>query len=167
MLNNSQKIKEYFNLSGYYLRLILTNQQLTLISYNSLLLNGIKYESRINLDEIKRNEKIKDYTVSGLYEFIIKKINEKKYTIKGDQNYVVLSLLESNKSNLDKCIQLTMLRNKYFFTSDYENVLSNVILNLRQENKNMRNEITEIKNMLKANNKNNLVNKQPQAEVKY
>jgi serine/threonine protein phosphatase PrpC len=169
MLNNSQKIKEFFNLNGYYLRLILTNQQLTLISYNSLLLNGIKYESRINYDEIKRNEKIKDFTVSGLYDLIIKKINEKKFSIKGDQNYVVLSLLETNKPNADKDIQLTMLRNKYFFTSDYENVLANVIMNLRQENKHLKSELAEIKNMLKSNNNNNninLVNRNQHAEVK-
>ena len=28
MLNNSQRINEYYNLNGYYLRLFLTNQQL-------------------------------------------------------------------------------------------------------------------------------------------
>lgn len=164
MLNNSQRIKEYFNINGYYLRLFLTNQQLTLISYNSVLLNGIKYESKINLDEIQRNDKIKNLTVLGLYELIIKKISEKKFMIKGDQNCVVLTLLEGSTFNADTDIQLSMLRNKYFFTSEYENVLSYVIMNLRNENKYMKNEINEIKNMLRSNN-NNLTDRQSHAHA--
>ena len=51
---NSNKIKEFFNINGYYLKLYLTNQDLSLTSYNSNLLNGIKYESKINSEEIKR-----------------------------------------------------------------------------------------------------------------
>ena len=84
---NSNKIKEFFNLNGYYLKLYLTNQDLSLTSYNSNLLNGIKYESKINSEEIKRNEKIKNLTVYNLYELISKKINEKKALIQGDINY--------------------------------------------------------------------------------
>lgn len=73
-----QKIKEYFNLEGYYLRLYLTNNQLSLISYNSNLLNGIKYESKINSEDIKANDKIKNLTFIELYDLISKKIREKK-----------------------------------------------------------------------------------------
>ena len=152
MLNNSQKIKEYYNFNGYYLRLLLTNQQLSLICYNSSLLNGIKYELNIDIESIQRNEKINQLTLSGLSEGIIKKIAEKKCIINGDQNCVILSLLESGNSQLENNIQLTLYKNKSFYTNEYENVLANVIMNLRQESKNMKNEINEIKNILKSNN---------------
>ena len=47
MLNTNERIKDFYNLQGYYLRLHLTNQQLSLISYNSNLLDGIKYNISI------------------------------------------------------------------------------------------------------------------------
>ena len=53
-MNVSQRIKEYFNLNGYYLRLSLTNELLLLTSFNSELLDGIKYETLINADVIKK-----------------------------------------------------------------------------------------------------------------
>ena len=56
MLNNSQIIKEYYDFNGYYLRLLLTNQQqLSLICYNSNLINGIKYELNVDIESIQRN----------------------------------------------------------------------------------------------------------------
>ena len=145
---NSNKIKEFFNLNGYYLKLYLTNQDLSLTSYNSNLLNGIKYESKINSEEIKRNEKIKNLTVYNLYELISKKISEKKALIQGDINAITLSLLENAKSISNNDVQITMLKNNKSHTSEYENVLSNVIKNLKEENRNIKNEITEIKNLV-------------------
>ena len=145
---NSNKIKEFFNLNGYYLKLYLTNQDLSLTSYNSNLLNGIRYESRINLEEIKRNEKIKNLTVFNLYELISKKIGEKMALIQGDANAITLSLLENPKSISNNDIQLTLLKNNRSHTSEYENLLSNVIRNLKEENKNIKNEINEIKNLV-------------------
>ena len=157
MLNNIQRINEYYNLNGYYLRLFLTNQQLSLISFNSILLNGIKYELKINLEYIQKNEKIKNLTIFKLYELITNKINENKFAINGDQNCVILSLLETTIFNPNKDIQFSLVKNKYFFITEYESVLSNILLNLRQENKYMKSEINEIKNILKANN-NNILN---------
>jgi len=145
---NSNKIKEFFNLNGYYLRLFLTNQDLSLTSYNSNLLNGIKYESKINSEEIKRNEKIKNLTVYNLYELITKKISEKKALIQGDVNAITLSLLENVKSMSNNDVQITLLKNNRSHTSEYENVLSNVIRNLKEENRNIKNEINEIKNLV-------------------
>jgi serine/threonine protein phosphatase PrpC len=145
---NSNKIKEFFNLNGYYLRLYLTNQDLSLISFNSNLLNGIKYESKINSEEIKRNEKIKNLTVYSLYELISKKISEKKALIQGDLNAITLSLLENAKSFSNNDVQIILLKNNRSHTSEYENVLSNVIKNLKEENRNIKNEINEIKNLV-------------------
>jgi len=148
MSSHTHKIKEFFNLNGYYLRLSLTSQQLALVSYNSLLLNGIKYESKINLEEIKRNDKIKNLTVIGLYDLISKKIGEKKFLLQGEQNCLTLSLLENMTFNASSDIQLTLIKNNKSFTTEYENVLSNVIMNLKEENRNIKNEINEIKNIL-------------------
>jgi len=145
---NCQKIKEYFNLKGYYLRLYLTNNQLSLISYNSDLLNGIKYESKINSEDIKANDKIKNFTVVDLYDLISKKIREKKIMIQGNTDSITLSLLENENINNDKNIQLILLKNNRVFVTEYENVLSNTIKNLKEENKIIRNEINEIKNIL-------------------
>jgi hypothetical protein len=145
---NSNKIKEFFNLNGYYLRLYLTNQDLSLISFNSNLLNGIKYESKINSEEIKRNEKLKNLTVYSLYELISKKISEKRALIQGDLNAITLSLLENAKSFSNNDVQIILLKNNRSHTSEYENVLSNVIKNLKEENRNIKNEINEIKNLV-------------------
>ena len=152
MLDRINKIKEYFNINGYYLRLHLTNQLISLISYNSNKLNGIKYESKINSDEIKRNNKIKNLTVQGLYELIHKKINEKKIIIQGDENCVTLTLLENIAFNSNNDIQLTLVKNNRDYINEYEKILSNVIMNLKEENKNIKNELNEIKKILYKNN---------------
>jgi serine/threonine protein phosphatase PrpC len=161
MLNSNPKIKEYYNLNGYYLRLFLTTQQLSLISYNSNLLDGIKYELNIKLEDIQKNATIRQLTVAGLYELIIKKINEKRIMINGDQNSVILTLLETGLSGTGNNIQLSMFRNRSFYANEYENVLANVISNLRQENNIMKNEINEIKNILKTSNLINRINSLP------
>ena len=165
----TQNIKEFYNLNGYYLRLSLVNQQLSLISYNYNLLDGIKYESKINSLDIKNNDKIKHLSLIGLYELICLKIKENKYIIKGDENNITLSLLDNIQSNPNKDIQIILLRNNNNLINEYENVISNIIMNLREDNKNLHNEINEIRNLLiSSNNNNNILSnsKRPMAEVK-
>ena len=169
MLDNNQKIKEYFNLNGYYLRINLTNQQLQLISYNSNLLNGIKYEKIFTLEEIKKDDKIKNLTLAGLYDLINKKIKENRILVANNGlNNVTLMLIENVSFNPKTDVQICLNQNGAHHQSEYEIVLSNVIMNMREENKNLRNEINEIKNYLKSGNKNNIVpnNNQQFAEVK-
>ena len=163
---NFESIKEFYDLNGYYLRLYLTNQQLSLVSYNSNILDGIKYETNINSKDIIKNDKIKNLTPKELSELIIKKIKENKIIVKGDENIVILSLLNNIESNPNKDIQISLLKNNKCITSEYENVISKIIMDLREENKNMRNEIKEIKNILKSFNNNNISRKRQTAEVK-
>ena len=165
MLNNTQKIKDFFNLNGYFLRLNLTSQQLSLISYNSDLLDGIKYQAIYTLEGIKKNEKIKNLTVIDLYELISNKIREKKFMIKKDQNNVILYLLDSAEKNPSKDLQIRLISSNKQYVSEYENILSNIIINLKEENKNLRNEINEIKKFININNTNNK-SSQSFAEVK-
>lgn len=168
MLDNSQRIKEFFNLNGYYLRLNLTNQYLSLISYNSNLLDGIKYEKIFTLDEIKKNDRIKNLTLVELYDLIHKKIKENRIMIANGQNNITLILIENASFNPNTDIQICLNRKENYYTTEYESVLSFIIKNLREENKSMRNDINEIKNLLKNGNKNNIMpNNNPQfAEVK-
>ena len=167
MFNNSQSIKEFYDLNGYYLRLHLTNQQLSIISYNSNLLDGIKYETKIKTEDIIKNDKIKNFTLMGLYELICNKIKDKKYIINGNENTVTLSLLDSIVFNPNKDIQITLLRNNNDLIHEYENVISNIIMNLREDNRNLHNEINEIKNLFLSNNNKSLSNsKRPIEEVK-
>ena len=166
-MSNNECIKEFYDLNGYYLRLYLTNQQLSLISYNSSILDGIKYELKINFEDIKKNDKIKHLTPRGLSELISNKIKDNKIIVKGDENTITLSILDNIESNPSKDIQITLLKNNKRSTSEYENVISKIIMNLREENKNLRNEINDIKNILKSSNNHILYNsKQPTAEVK-
>ena len=155
MINGAQKIKEFFNLYGYYLRLHLTNQQLSLISYNSNLLDGIKYESKDNIEEIKKNENVKNLTVDDLYELITSKIKENKFMIKNEQNILKIILYNNIQNNSSKEIEFNLFPNNKEYISEYENVLSNIIINLREENKLLKNEINEIKKFINFNNSNN------------
>ena len=143
-----QKIKEYFNLQGHYLRLNLTNNQIALTSYNSNLLNGIKYETKLNSEDIKTNNKMKGFAVADLYDLITKKVKERKILIQGNTDSISLSLLEDNIFNNEKDIQLILIKNNREFITEYENVLSNTIRNLKEENTIIKNEINEIKKLL-------------------
>ena len=148
MSNIQLKNKEYYNLNAYYLNVILENQQISLISYNYNLLDGIKYEKIINLDEIKKNDKIRNLSVPQLYEVIIKKIDEQKYSVNGDHNCVNLILFKGNSPNSNSDLQIILVKSMQYPKNDYEKVLSKVIINLKAENKIMRNEIEKIKNAL-------------------
>lgn len=72
--------------------------------------------------------------------------------IQANIDSITLSLLENENINNDKDIQLILLKNNREFISEYENVLSNTIRNLKEENKIIKNEINEIKNMISRMN---------------
>ena len=164
--NDEQKVKEYYDLNGFYLKILFHNQIISLISYNSNLLDGIKYVKTLKLDEIKKNEKLSSLSVMQLFEIIAKKIEEKKFMINSDNNNIILTLFRNNTFNSTTDIQFLLTKNIQYPKNEYENVLSNIIINLREENKNMRNEINQIKNILiKLNKEKELVdfpNKQTQ-----
>ena len=163
MISNVEElIKEYFNLNGYYLKVVYKNQEISLISYNSYLLDGIKYIKTINLNQIKENNNINQLSVSQLYDMINKKINEQNFHITGDKNSVILSIFKDKTPNKNNDLQLILIKNLQHSKNEYETVLSNIILNLREENKQMREEINQIKNTLskinKGNKENELIN---------
>ena len=127
-MNNNYIVKEYFNLNDHYLSIsLINNKDIHLVSYNSSLLNGIKYETLIKAEEILKKSQNKNFSPDKLYDLIIQKIEAKKFVIKSDLNSVNITLLESNNifnQNLD--IQVVIPKNKSHITTEYEKVLSNV-----------------------------------------
>ena len=73
MLNNNYVIKEFFDLNGYYLKVSLYNEDIHIVCYNSKLLNGIKYETKITSEEMLRKSQSKNFTTTNLFELILKK----------------------------------------------------------------------------------------------
>ena len=164
MLNNNYVIKEFFDLNGYYLKVSLYNEDIHIVCYNSKLLNGIKYETKITSEEMLRKSQSKNFTTTNLFELILKKIVDNKFIIKSDQLIVSILLLEtSNAFNLNKDIQLMIPKNKGHVSTEYENILMKEINKLKEENKKLLDENLELKNLLKKNNNqinNNIINKQ-------
>ena len=170
---NSYVFKEYFNMKDFYIRISLQeNQDIHLVCYNSSLLNGIKYETLIKSEEI--SQKTNNFSAQQLYEITIKKLDENKCTIQSDENAINLVLLEtSNIFPQNKDILLSIPKNKSHVSTDYEKVLSNEINLLRQENKSIKSELTELKNMIKLlncaknnNNINSINNPNPYANLR-
>ena len=158
MLNN-YVVKEYYDLNGHYLNVSLFNGDIHMVSYNSHLLNGIKYETKITSGEILNKVKSQNFTSLNLYELILKKIDEGKYIINSDQSLVSILLLEtSNIFDQTKDIKIIIPKNIKHITTEYEKVLSKEVMNLREENKRLWNEIIQLKNILKINNASNLYN---------
>jgi hypothetical protein len=158
MLNN-YVVKEYYDLNGHYLKVSLFNGDIHMVSYNSHLLNGIKYETKITSGEILNKVKSQNFTSLNLYELILKKIDEGKYIINSDQSLVSILLLEtSNIFDQAKDIKIIIPKNIKHITTEYEKVLSKEVNNLREENKRLWNEIIQLKNILKINNGTNLYN---------
>ena len=153
-MNNNHVVKEYFDMNNHYIKIsLINNKDIHIVSYNTNLLNGIKYETIIKAEEIIKKTQDNNFTCENLYSLINQKIGEKKFTIKSDENNVNIVLLEtSNVLNQNADIQIIIPKNKSHKTTEYEKVLSNEITKLKEENKSLVNSINELKNMIELNN---------------
>ena len=167
------KSNEYYNLGKYYLKLFyIDGDQLNIICYNMEILDGIKYELKINLDEIYEKSNIfRQYTnMKDLYELIIDLINDNKYEIEnGNDNNLIFNLSISDIKRNNHIIKFDLVNKKSNNTQEYINILSNEIKNLRiinknniqdikdikKENKEIKQEINDIRNILLEFQKNN------------
>jgi hypothetical protein len=97
------KYKDYTNLNKHYLKISLTDQCLSLIGFNTELLYNNLYQFTISSEEIKKNDKLKKFSINELYDKIIELIEKKKYLMNGDNNGIVLSLFEGETfdTNID------------------------------------------------------------------
>ena len=64
--NNNYLVKEYFDLNGHYFKISLINDDIHIVSYNSSLLNGIKYETKITSEEVLKKSQIENFTLKSL-----------------------------------------------------------------------------------------------------
>lgn len=164
MLNNNYVVKEYFDLNNHYLKIsFVNNQDIHIVSYDSKLLNGIKYETVIRTEEIMKKSQSSDLSCEKLYELINQKICDNKYIINSDANGTKIILLETNHIlNQNNDIQIVIPKNQSHKTTEYEKVLSNEIKKLKEENKNLLNAINELRNINELNkcirNNNNMNN---------
>ena len=157
MLNNNYVFKEFPDLNGHYLKISLYNGDIHIVSYNMILLNGIKYETQITKGEMLKKSQSQSFSTPNLFDLILKKIGEKKYTIKSDQSSVIIILLEtSNILNKDRDIHIVIPKNNNHRTTDYEVILTKEVFKLR-------NEINKLNNLLKLNHIQNDINDKRQS----
>ena len=175
---DAEKYNEFYNFGEYYIKLSYTSlEELCIICYNMVILDGIKYELKISHQKIYDLSNIfRQYTnIKDLYDFIIDLISENKYQmhINNDKNLVLQFTISDIKKNEHK-IAFTLIHDNNNNTQEYINILSNEIKNMRKinnknikeisdlknENEEIRNEIKNIKDILSKyendkDNKNN------------
>ena len=154
MLNNTNYIiKEFENLNDFYIKFEYINKDIHIVAYNTTLLNGVKYETKIGHNEIMQKYKNNNFTNSNLFELILKKIGDKKYIIKTEQKYLTIVLLETGYIfNQHKDIQIIIPINNKHMMTDYEKILMKEINKLKDINNKLINENNELKNIIKKNN---------------
>lgn len=168
------KYDEY-NIRDYYIKLFYNDiDELNIICYNLVLLDGIKYGLKMNLQDIYDLSNIfRQYTnMKDLYQFIIDLINEEKYELIKENKNLALKLVISDIKKNEHKISFILVQENNNNTQEYINILSNEIKSMRiindkvnteikklkEENKDIKKELNEIKNQLlklEVNNQNN------------
>ena len=161
MLNNTNYvIKEFEDLNDHFVKIQYINKDIHIVAYNTKLLNGIKYETKIADNEIMQKYKNANFNSLNLFDLILKKIGDKKYILKNEQKLVSITLLETaNIFNQNKNIQIIIPVNSRHMMTDYERILIKEINKLKEENNKLLKENNELRN--KNNNnikKNNIDN---------
>ena len=127
--------KEYFNLGNFYLKINLTQEGISLTSYDNKLLDGVIYQILLTSEEIKDNKKYKNIDLKHLYEKIINCIETTKYKISKENNCLVLSLIEAENFDINNDIQFILIKS-IEKKDDYENAKKKLAMSLAQKNKN-------------------------------
>ena len=161
--DDNSNFKEFYNLSGFYLKLSHIQNELEIIIYDIEELDGVRYELKINLNEIYHLDNIfKGYsTIQEIYKLIIKLINENNYSLKKlekEKNKVIFLLKMKDILNNIKEIQFIVAERKDIVNinnNEYINILKNEIKQMRknnklidelkEENKNIKNELNKLK----------------------
>ena len=116
---DEETYKEYYNLNGYYLKIAFENQQIFLICYNSILLDGIKYERCINSEAINKNDKIRNLSIKELYEIIIDKLEKKNFTINEENKHINLSLYKDFSNNTNLYLPITIIKSHQYIKNEF------------------------------------------------
>ena len=136
--------KEYYNLNEHYLKINLTQEKISLTSFNTTLLDGNMYHTEITQEEISKNAKYKNINLKQLYEKIYSLIEKKKFLINNQGNCIVLSLIEGEQFDLNKDLQFILIKSNEQKT-DYQNAMRKMIMSLRKENTQIKGELDLLK----------------------
>jgi hypothetical protein len=132
--------KEYFDIDEYYLKINLNQEKISLISFDTLLLDGITYHFSITNEDIKNNKKYNDMSLKEVYEKIVDSIENKKFVTDKENDFLILSLFEGDNFDINKDFQFILIKSTEK-NADYESAMKKIILSLRKENDNMKGQL--------------------------
>jgi len=139
------KFKDYTRLNNHYLKICLTEECLSLIGFNTEILDNNLYQLAITSEEIKKNDRLKKFSLTQLFDKIIELIEKKKYQMTGDKNCIILSIFEGENFDINKDLQFVMVKTNDDQSGTYENGMKRLIKSLRKENTDIKTELEELK----------------------
>ena len=139
------KFKDYTRLNNHYLKICLTEECLSLIGFNTEILDNNLYQLAITSEEIKKNERLKKFSLAQLFDKIIELIEKKKYQMTGDKNCIILSIFEGENFDINKDLQFVMFKTNDDQSGTYENGMKRIIKSLKRENTDIKTELEELK----------------------
>ena len=152
-MENQEKVKEYFNLSNYYLKISLYKQNFSLIGLNAENLDNSLYQFNITLKEFEQNSnKYKNKSLSELYNKTIELIEKGKYLINDNKQCISLSLFEGENFDINKDIQFSLNKSNAQQNETYKNALIAIINNMKIGSNNAKNQSEEFKLPKQINN---------------
>ena len=155
-----QDFKEFENLNGYYLKVNYINEELSIIIYNIDSLEGIRYETNLQLKELFQISRVfkKLGNIEEIYKTIIELINQNKYKIiqKGKSLKFLLMLDASQNEGNEIVFNLPI--NNEDNKNEYIKLLSDSIKNLRIKNNEYFKEKEEMLDIFKRQNSINSFN---------
>ena len=161
--DDTANFKEFYNLSGYYLKLSHIKDELDIIIYDIEKLDGVKYELKIQLNDIYQLDKIfRSYSnIKEVYEMMIKLINGNNYSFKKEKKELIFLLkIKDIFNNVKEIHFITFESNDEvnIHNNEYINILINEIKQMRnnnklidelkEENKYIKDEINKLKKKL-------------------
>jgi len=135
--------KEYFDIDEYYLKINLNQEKISLMSFDTLLLDGITYHFSITDEEVKNNKKYNNMSLKEVYEKIVNSIEQQKFVTDKENDYLILSLFEGDNFDINKDLQFILVKSTEK-NADYESAMKKIILSLRKENNNMKVQLDQL-----------------------
>ena len=131
---NFKEIYDFFG--DYYLKLSHNdNEELIIVCYNIVKLDGIYYETKMNIQQIYNlNNIFRQYTnIKDIYELILDIINDKQISLSlnSDNNLIFSFTITDIKRNNQK-VDIVLVNNSNNNTKEYINILSTEIKNLKK-----------------------------------
>ncbi len=139
------KFKDYTRLNNHYLKICITEECLSLIGFNTEILDNNLYQLAITSEEIKKNDRLKKFSLTQLFDKIIELIEKKKYQMTGDKNCIILSIFEGENFDINKDLQFVMVKTNDDQSGTYENGMKRIIKSLKRENTDIKTELEELK----------------------